>query len=352
MVTMDVGVLQPMVLSYKWEINHLSIKSAAIEECFLSPIFSTKLHNNNVEWRLRLYPKSNKRGLENYLSIFVEYLGESEVKAQITFSILNFENKRIFKRVMKNRLFNEKSKSWGFTKFKNYNSMFYEENNEFGNDTLKILCEVNFNLTVAMAEPFIITKSINSEKKDEESNYRLKEFDDFQKLLETEVFNDVTFIVQEKKILAHKAILVTRSPVFQAMFCNYINQKQENVFEITDIKYEVMKELLRFIYVGKINNIDQLGADLLIAADKYSIDGLKILCGKILYEQLTNVNAVEYLNLAVNCNVPILKAQIIEFIANNLEDIVDKPEFEFFGNLNSKVICEVVRAISRKSVNQ
>jgi hypothetical protein len=42
----------------------------------------------------------------------------------------------------------------------------------------------------------------------------------------------------------------------------------KDVLEIKDLKFDVFQELLRFIYAGKVTNLDQIAFDLIPAADK------------------------------------------------------------------------------------
>ncbi len=46
--------------------------------------------------------------------------------------------------------------------------------------------------------------------------------------------------------------------------------------EIKDLDYEVVLEMLNFVYCGRCPRLSELGADLLVAADKYSLADLKV----------------------------------------------------------------------------
>ena len=63
-----------------------------------------------------------------------------------------------------------------------------------------------------------------------------------------------------------------------AMFESDMKEKHENEIEIKDIKFDVLQELLRFIYCGKIENFETLVIELLVVADKYVIKKLSIKC--------------------------------------------------------------------------
>lgn len=69
-----------------------------------------------------------------------------------------------------------------------------------------------------------------------------------QYMLEQEVACDVKVLVGKtkmEKIGAHKFILISRSPVFAAMFCGPLTETQEAI-TIPDIETGVFKTLLRY----------------------------------------------------------------------------------------------------------
>ena len=69
-------------------------------------------------------------------------------------------------------------------------------------------------------------------------------------MLEHEILYDVTFLAGEEKtaLKAHKYMLVSRSPVFYAMFCGPMAET-EDVVSIPDIEPETLKCLLRLVSV-------------------------------------------------------------------------------------------------------
>lgn len=162
---------------------------------------------------------------------------------------------------------------------------------------------------------------------------------DFNNLFERHKFSDVILFVGGKEFFAHKAILAARSPVFQAMFEHEMEEKRFNRVEITDMDNEVLHEMLRFIYTGKIDKerLEKFDADLLAAADKvcvvvcycclltlklilciyfpqYDLERLKVLCEESLCNNLTVENSAEVLTLADMHSATQLKAYALDFI--------------------------------------
>jgi len=102
---------------------------------------------------------------------------------------------------------------------------------------------------------------------------------DLLKLLEDTTNADVTFIVQGESIKAHKNILTIRSQYFQRMFTSDVEENVNGEVNIPDIEPETFRGLLRFLYSGLApDSVADNALDLLLAADKYGVDGLKQIC--------------------------------------------------------------------------
>ena len=101
---------------------------------------------------------------------------------------------------------------------------------------------------------------------------------DLLKLLETPDA-DVTFIVQGQPIKAHKNILSVRSQYFQRMFDSDVEENIKDEVKVPDVEPEIFRGLLRFLYSGLApENVTDKALNLLMAADKYGVDGLKQIC--------------------------------------------------------------------------
>jgi hypothetical protein len=101
----------------------------------------------------------------------------------------------------------------------------------------------------------------------------------FQELFDDMSFSDVIFKVGGSEFPAHKIVLAARSEVFKAMFQHPTKEKSTNHVEIEDIEPEIFKELLRFIYTGRLTaaTMEKMAVGLLVVADKYLLTELKLL---------------------------------------------------------------------------
>ncbi|CAD6340296.1 unnamed protein product [Miscanthus lutarioriparius] len=116
----------------------------------------------------------------------------------------------------------------------------------------------------------------------------------FGSLLETDLGADVTFSVGAKTFKAHKIVLATRSPVFKAELYGPMKEEGMGPITIKDVQPDVFRALLHFIYTDSLPPLDDLEADdhsemirhLVVAADRYAIERLKLICQSFLCENL------------------------------------------------------------------
>ena len=69
-----------------------------------------------------------------------------------------------------------------------------------------------------------------------------------------------------------------RSPVFNAMFIHNTMESQRKEIKIEDLDIETVQDMLKYMYAGKIENLDTRSPRLLEAADKNQLSELKEIC--------------------------------------------------------------------------
>ena len=180
------------------------------------------------------------------------------------------------------------------------------------NDTLTIVYEIELFLGYENR----IMASGNREDSDMTS--------DMTSLLEGGAYSDVTIRAGKETFKAHKAILITRSPVFRAMFKNDMVEATSNCVEIRDMGPKVVKEMLRYIYTGNAPEVDKMADALLQAADKYDLKQLKAMCERELTSRLTIENVADTCKLAHHHNATQLKAKCIGFMSIHAPHLVSK----------------------------
>ncbi|KAJ1272867.1 hypothetical protein BS78_06G235500 [Paspalum vaginatum] len=97
---------------------------------------------------------------------------------------------------------------------------------------------------------------------------------------------DVTFSVGNQLFPAHRCMLAARSMVFKAELFGTMKEKDAQRISIEDMEPATFKTLLHFIYTDSLllddcdDNADKNEAlqQLLVAADRYGLDRLRLLC--------------------------------------------------------------------------
>ncbi|KAK1697575.1 hypothetical protein QYE76_014272 [Lolium multiflorum] len=145
----------------------------------------------------------------------------------------------------------------------------------------------------------------------------------FGELLRSGTGADVTFLVSGESFPAHKLILSVRSPVFLAEFFGQMKEKCSGHVEVKDMDMAVFKAMLHFIYTDTVPELDQrleevatMAQHLLVAADRYRLDRLKMICESKLSGRISVETAATTLALAEQHNCSQLKAKCAEFIVS------------------------------------
>ncbi|KAL6659072.1 hypothetical protein ACP70R_003112 [Stipagrostis hirtigluma subsp. patula] len=178
----------------------------------------------------------------------------------------------------------------------------------------------------------------------------------FGKLLEGKEGVDVTFSVGGVNFAAHKLVLATRSPVFQAELYGPMREAGTENIVIEDMQPEVFRAFLHFIYTDSLPPFDNLEAEdqsemirhLFVAADRYAMERLKLMCQSILCENLRVHTVASTLALADQHNCNMLKDTCIEFInySNTLDAVAATQDYK---NLKRTCPCVVIEALEKTS---
>ncbi|KAL7303329.1 hypothetical protein TKK_0004518 [Trichogramma kaykai] len=133
-----------------------------------------------------------------------------------------------------------------------------------------------------------------------------------------------------KEVPAHRLMLAAASPVFKAMFTHDMLENKSQSVDMIDISYDATVEMLRYIYTGSVVETQEfsLTAEVLAAAEKYQLEGLKNVCEKIFISTLSTENAIEALTIAKKYNINKLKIKAVEFLKHKIEDRTNLPVSE------------------------
>ncbi|XP_065203943.1 speckle-type POZ protein B-like [Planococcus citri] len=326
--------------SYVWTIEDFHLHEAEGEPLDSPPFSSVK--NNQVKWYMELYPngetdENDSVSLNVYLSELSSFEKSKQIFAKATFLVLNSENNEKIKESLDIKEYlhpDTPNSGWGFAEFIKKDEYF--RNKLLLNNTLTIRCEVKFSdLSFLHCD----------------SGIEMPECDlseNFASFFENQILTDVILSVNGKEYPAHKAILAARSPVFCAMFKHSTKENELNRVDIKDINEAVVEGMLKYIYTGKCDDLDELAEELLVAADKYDLRRLKIMCAKELIEGLSAEDAANVVILADMHHLEDLKREAINFIVANFAQVLNTVGWKNMLVSNPHLVNEVCQAVARK----
>ncbi|KAL6659215.1 hypothetical protein ACP70R_003255 [Stipagrostis hirtigluma subsp. patula] len=146
------------------------------------------------------------------------------------------------------------------------------------------------------------------------------------KLYATKDGADVTYSIRGQLFRAHKFILAMRSPVFKAELYGgtTMESSTSQPIEVQDVDPDVFQNLLFYIYTddtwpssGSQGDQEAMTCDLLVAAGRYGVERLKLLCEHELSKTLNVGNVAKMLSFAADQHCELLKDACIEFMATS-----------------------------------
>ncbi|KAM0861692.1 hypothetical protein ACQ4PT_045742 [Festuca glaucescens] len=188
---------------------------------------------------------------------------------------------------------------------------------------------------------------------------------DLYKLLRGKCLPDVTFIVEGTEIPAHKLVLAMRSSVFRAqLFYGDRDMKERSTrrikIKIADMTASTFRAMLYFIYTEEQPRPKKracrvaMAQDLLVAADLYGLERLRLMCEKILSENMDVDNVMTTLmQIHGRHSCRQLEACCIEFLASNPDVYGAVEATEEYKELEKDCavfINEVTKKVARRAV--
>jgi speckle-type POZ protein len=136
---------------------------------------------------------------------------------------------------------------------------------------------------------------------------------------------DVTFQVGDEKFAAHRCVLAARSAVFKAELFGPMKEGTTDTVAIDDSPFRL---LLVFIYCDSIPEFEEEEEEfmlqhLLVAADKYDVPRLRLMCGQKLCRCINTDTVPTILELAEQHHCQGLKDACLDFLSSlaNLQEV-------------------------------
>ncbi|CAL4986669.1 unnamed protein product [Urochloa decumbens] len=298
-------------------------------------------------WCLRYYPNnidynvSARKWISMYLQLDKSY-NTPDVKARFTISLLNGYGEAVssytYFRNWTHR-FTPRGEEKGFPKFIKRKALEYST----------YLLEDSFKVrsVVVVPPPKDITVTKETKKKEDapaESFVVVPPPDMHQHLaylLSSGEGADATLVMDDGEMFrAHRSILAARSAVFKAELLSPMQEvTSASCMSIKDIKANVFKALLQFIYTDSLPDIDEgepmvTAQQVLTAADRYGLERLKLICEDKLCNYISTTSVGTVLALAEQHGCDGLKKACLNFLmsGSNLKDAIVTDGFDHFAN--------------------
>jgi hypothetical protein len=148
------------------------------------------------------------------------------------------------------------------------------------------------------------------------------------------------------KFHAHRLLLQDSAPML-AELCKS-NGGESSTIPITDVKPDIFRHMLYYMYGGKLSDEDLKGneRDLIDAADKYGVVCLKLEAEAFYVKsnKLATDNIIDNLLYADSKNCALLKEAAVDFMVECGDDLIDNVSFD---DLPGSMVKDVLTAIKR-----
>ncbi|CAL5029896.1 unnamed protein product [Urochloa decumbens] len=309
-------------------------------------VSSTTFAAAGRDWVVRFYPDGDTTGCLAHVSTFLYYFNRGAVagvRARFTLNLLERDGRmpQVTNPYMK-RTFTSANNNWGFVKFIEKSKL--EPGSPYlHKDSLTIRCV----LTVVI-ESHTVQDELNSVLVPPSNLHK-----NFGEMLKDGEGADVTFIVDDRLFRAHRCVLAYRSPVFRAELFGPLKKKATSCIRIDDMEPSIFEALLHFIYTDRLPDSYNDGWNaamqhLLVAADRYGVERLRLMCESKLSEAIDVETVSTTLALAEQHDCSQLKQACIGFMAspNMLGQIMETDGFNHLVASCPLILKEILEKVS------
>ncbi|KAM3260183.1 hypothetical protein ACQJBY_051444 [Aegilops geniculata] len=304
-------------------------------------------------WHLRYYPNGSKTEDIDSIALCLtldDTVAEGEtVKAQAKFSLLDQYGKPVplHTRTTPIKDFSVGNKTWGYGKFIKREELEKSEHLKDDSFTVKV------DVTIMSEFHAQVTPSILVPPSDLHQHLGV--------LLSSKAGVDVEFRVGGETFSAHRSVLAARSPVFRAEFFGSMKEgTTSEAIHIDDMEAQVFNALLTFMYTDALPDMNQqeesaMAQHLLVAADRYDLERLKLICSDKLCKHIDTSSVATILALAAQHHCQELKAACLVFLSSpmNLDAAMESEGFDLLtkscpGVMKDFLVSQVVPSLLGK----
>ncbi|CAN6311045.1 unnamed protein product [Urochloa humidicola] len=290
-------------------------------------IRSLQFRVGGYRWHIQYYPSGCEDDDIDYIAFYLS-LDEDAVKhvtLKFEFSFVDQVWKQEASRIRAGRSCNFSGGScWGYSYFVTRSS--FQRSRHLKNDSFTVRCDIIVTMDNANTAHHHLSSAVVSPLPGIQQH--------LSSLLQSGEGADVRFEVGGETFMAHRCVLAARSPVFKAeLFGSMKEGTSMSTIRIDDMEPEVFGLLLSFIYTDSMVGVDDdyyyyddddgdddndvemlwLWQHLLVAADIYDLQKLKLICEESLCQYIEAATVTSILALAEQHNCQELKHASLDF---------------------------------------
>ncbi|XP_026814200.1 kelch-like protein 3 [Rhopalosiphum maidis] len=140
---------------------------------------------------------------------------------------------------------------------------------------------------------------------------------------------DVSLVVNNQKLNAHKTVLASNSDYFDRMFDSYFKERFQDKIEIniTDVSFDILSTLVQFFYTSEIYITENNVQDLLISSSIFLLDEVQNACVNYIKKIIDTENCIDMKDLANTLGLNDLYSLCMTYIINNFRLVANTKKF-------------------------
>jgi RCC1 and BTB domain-containing protein len=182
----------------------------------------------------------------------------------------------------------------------------------------------------------------------DESSTRNRALENMLKIFNNPKYSDLSFKIEDKHIYVQKFILQTNCKHFEKKFTESTramresteNKTRDNVIEITEYSYDVYYAFLKYLYTDCIDIKPEKAMDLLVLANDYKEEELKLKCVHIIKNNITLENICSLYCSSVKYNLSEFEDFCFNFAVTKMSQIVISEGFHEMDKSSAKKFME------------
>jgi leucine-zipper-like transcriptional regulator 1 len=167
---------------------------------------------------------------------------------------------------------------------------------------------------------------------------------DLRSFVNNEKLSDITFIVEDEPIFAHKLMLM-RCSYFQALFSGHMRESDMDTIRIEQVRYPIFLGILEYLYTDQLSSMPFHAAmEYFEAADLFCIPRLKTMCEKRMLQHITIENASSIFHAADVHSASGLRQKTKKYMLTHFEEVSKTTAFEEMGRQNVDLVFELLHS--------